>query len=206
MTLGDLLRIALRGYRIILASVVAGALVGILVLAIQQPSYRATAVVQVEAGMPQEASKEALKAAVDYANFRTITYKRLVTTGKVLDKVIDELALTQSADELAEHVTALSALDTSLIEIIVSWPDAQGAAEVANSIARHTVDELSESNGVVSINLVQVSEASAARAPAVPNPALSIGLPVFAALWLSLGWLVARDWFVSRRTESLTSA
>ncbi|GAA3735526.1 hypothetical protein GCM10022239_09460 [Leifsonia bigeumensis] len=161
---------------------------------------------EVKAGMPADASKEALQEAVTYANFRTITYKALVTTGLVLDKVIDELDLSQSADELAEHVTALSALDTTVIEIIVSWPNARGAADVANSIARHTVDELSEFGGAVSIDLVQVSDASAAKAPAVPNPALSLGLAVFAALWLALGWLVARHWFVSRHTGSLESA
>lgn len=205
MTLGYFLRIALRGYRVILATVVAGVLIGIVVLAIQQPSYRATALVHVEAGLPENASKVALDAAVAYAKFRTITYKALVTTGIVLDKVIDELALTDSTDELAEHVVALSELDTTAIEIIVSWPDAQGAAEIANSIARHTVDQFSESNGVVSINLFQVSEASAAEAPTVPNAALSIGLAVFAALWLSLAGLVTHDRFVSRRTEPLDS-
>lgn len=206
MTIGDLLRIAIRGYRTILATVVVGALLGILVLAIQPPSYRATAIVHVKAGMPADASTEALKEAVTYANFRTITYEALATTGLVLDKVIDELSLSQSTDELAGHVTVLSALDTTVLEIIVSWPDAQGAADVANSIARHTIDELSEPDGAVTIELVQVTEASAAKAPAVPNPALSIGLAVFAALWLSLGWLIVRDRFASRRTRPLESA
>lgn len=203
MTLGHFLRIALRGYRVILATVVAAVLIGIVVLAVQQPSYRATSIVQVKAGLPENASREALNAAAAYAKFRTITYKALVTTGVVLDKVIDELALPDSSDDLAEHVVALSALDTTTIEIIVSWPDAQGAAEVANSIARHAVDQFSESNGVVSISLSQVSKATAAEAPAIPNAALSIGLAVFAALWLSLAGLVTHDRFVSRRTEPL---
>lgn len=198
MTLGDLLRIAFRGYRVILATVVVGVLIGFLVLAVQQPSYRATAIVSVDAGLPEQAGEEALDAAVAYAKFRTITYESLMTTRAVLDKVVDELALEGSAEDLAEHVTALSELDTSVIEIIVAWPDAQGAAEIANSIARHAVGEFSESNGVVSIDLVQVSQARAAEAPVVPNIALSIGLAVCTSFWLSLTGLVVRDRFASR--------
>jgi len=57
----------------------------------------------------------------------------------VLQRVIDELGLDTSTDELSGQVGAEIVEQTQLIEITASHSDAETAAAIANSIARQLV-------------------------------------------------------------------
>jgi capsular polysaccharide biosynthesis protein/cellulose biosynthesis protein BcsQ len=67
------------------------------------------------------------------------TFADLATRHVVLQRVIDELGLDTSTDELSGQVGAEIVEQTQLIEITASNSDAETAAAIANSIARQLV-------------------------------------------------------------------
>ena len=192
VSLKDFLRSLQEGRLVVLSLFVVSIAVALFILATQQPSYRASTLVNVEVQLPQKATAEAFEAAIAYANNRTITLEVLVVSDPILDSVIDRLDLGVTARDLSDQVTALSALDTNIIEIRVTWPDAQQSAEIANAIAEQSVRTFSADNEAVAVQLVQVERAEAASAPVVPNPAMTLGLAVFAATLASMAWIVSR--------------
>ena len=204
MTPRAFLSTLVKGYAVVLGTLVVAVAIAIGVLLTQQASYRASAVVEVKVALPGTATPKALAAATTYANYRTVTDKALVTTDRVLDPVISSLDLHIGARALADHVTPISAADTNLIEIRVDWPDAKGSAEIANAIADELIDQSSIDGTAVKVDLVRVTAARAATSPVVPNPAETIGLAVLAALLVSSVWLFVRR--IRRAPSSYTEA
>lgn len=192
VSLRDFFRHLRRSYVAVLVLSISSVAVAAIILATQEPSYRASSLLSVDVGLPQEATPEALQAAITYANSRTATLKALVTSDPILDPVIDRLDLDITARGLAEHVIALSAVDTNLIQIRVTWPNAEDSAAIANAIAAESSAFMSSKNEVVSVTVVQVVKAEPASAPVVPNPPMTFGLAVFAALIASTTWIVVR--------------
>jgi len=109
----------------------------------QTPEYSAqsTVLVSAQAGT----TVQELQQGTNFTQGRVTTYKTLVETPLVLKKVIAELGLLMTPDELAEHIEATSPELTTLIEIAVTYSDAEVAAAIANSAANSlilTVDEV----------------------------------------------------------------
>lgn len=63
------------------------------------------------------------------------TYASIATTRPILNDVIGRLSLTVSSDELAKHVQASAALDSTLLTITTQDPDPAQAAAIANAVA-----------------------------------------------------------------------
>ena len=63
------------------------------------------------------------------------TYSTVATTRPILDAVISQLGLTDTADKLAERVKADAPLDSTLLTITAQAPTPDGAAALANAIA-----------------------------------------------------------------------
>lgn len=71
---------------------------------------------------------------------RTQTYLALVTSGPVLDRVVLELGLDYTRQEMGEEIVEASTINgTQIIEIHVTTGDPQLSADIANSISRNFV-------------------------------------------------------------------
>lgn len=71
---------------------------------------------------------------------RTQTYIALVTSGPVLDRVILELGLEYTREDMVEEIVeAHNISGTQIIEISVTTDDPELSAEIANSLARNFV-------------------------------------------------------------------
>jgi capsular polysaccharide biosynthesis protein len=176
------LRNVVEGYPVVVISVLIGVIAAVAYLLAQPTEYRTSTTVHVDVGLPASAGENALDAADEYENRRTATYKSLVTGERVLGGVIEELDLDVDTTELDAHVDAVAAADTNIIEIRVTWPDADESAEIANAVATHLVDEYATSNPELRIDLEQVRRADAAAAASVPSPVAVVSLSVFAGL------------------------
>ena len=184
--LREILRVLLRGCKIILSAVLICLVAGAAVLAAETPEYRATTRLYVKVAMPQDATEEALAQATRLAQINTITYKELVRTNLVLGPVVDDLDLDISSAQLSSHVTSLAALDTAIIDIIVAWDQPDEAARIANSIATQAITFLSEetSESSPSVELIQAEPAIAPTSKAAPNPAVILGVTGLGGLLL----------------------
>lgn len=105
-----------------------------------QYSARSTVLVSARAGT----TVQELQQSNNFMQGRVTTYTTLVTTPLVLERVIAELGLETTPAELARNIEAISPQLTSLIEIAVTYPDPDLAAEIANSAAESLVVAVDE--------------------------------------------------------------
>lgn len=132
--LRQVIRALLRwGWTIILLAVLGG-LAGYGLASLQTPTYSATTSLLVTTP---------LSSTLIDGGSRAETYRNLVESGPVLDRVILELGLEHDRRELAENITTSVVTNTQLIQITVEDDDAARAADIANSTARNFVNQVS---------------------------------------------------------------
>ena len=193
------MRLLVRQYKIIAVTVIVCLLPAGAAVAFQTPEYRASTLVYVDVEPPSGASFYALNQATRVAQNRTITFKELVATGYILNGVVQKLALDVTADDLASHVTALSALDTSIVEVTVVWSEPTMTARIANAIAAEMISQLPPQGiGPASLTLKQAQPAVVPRSPSAPNTALILGLALLGGLLLGCAIVLIRQGFVRR--------
>ena len=122
------------------------------------------------------------------------SFVQLAGTPVVLDPVIDELGLTVSSQSLAGAVSANSPLNTVIIEVTAVSRNPDRAAAIANSVAKHlsqTVSDLSptSTSGASTVKMNVVSPASAPTHPFSPNKKLQVMTGIFVGL--ALGFVIA---------------
>lgn len=98
------------------------------------------------------------------------TYSEIAVSRGIMDKVIKNLALNYTIEQLQSHVTVTTVKDTEIINIQVVDPDKGLAADIANEIVKvfgeeikniyklqnvSTVDEAEESDAPYNINVVK---------------------------------------------------
>ncbi|QYH34838.1 hypothetical protein FFT87_02115 [Salinibacterium sp. M195] len=187
-----MIRVAMSGLRLIALVVIGAAVVGAGILAITPPRYEATARILVDADLLEDSSVDVAERQIMYSNYRTVTIKTLTTTDLILDPVIEELSLDTTSRELANNVTALSALDTSVVDITVASDDAASSADIANAIGRQVSAGFSKETSRISLSVSVVQEAVAPNARSGPNPVLVLALSAIAGFFLALAFLLAR--------------
>lgn len=158
-------------------------------LATIPPHYEATA--QVYVSQRQAAYAELVAGNGREAEIAAST-ANLISAPIVLEPVIQELGLHETAKRLAERVQAKVVPDTVLIDITASDASASKAAAIANAVAHQAVKVArglspQDSSGRPSITLRQVRAAMAPTTPAMQAllPLLLLGLlggGVFGAL------------------------
>lgn len=120
----------------------------------QTPTYEATTQIMVTSQLSGE--------SVLTENDDTATYETLVTSGPVMDRVILELGLLYTREDLRDMVTASTISGTRIIEIRVTSDDAQESADIANALARNMVTTATDlSTGELERNLDDMTQQAA---------------------------------------------
>lgn len=126
--------------------------------------YQSTTTLYVQ---PQVNSSE-----VDYqgllTNQRMVkTYVQIIKSRKVTEKVIKNLDLNQSYEQLIGNVTIASSDDTQMISISAKSENKHLAASIANTFATTFIEEIKESMDIT--NIVVVDEAVVNDSPVEPT-------------------------------------
>lgn len=103
---------------------------------LQSPSYTATTQMLV--------TTQLTGVSVLAENGRPSTFVNLVTSGPVLDRVILELGLDLTREELKDLIVTKQVSGTQIIEISVVSADPQLAADIANSLSRNLMTSAAE--------------------------------------------------------------
>lgn len=131
--LRQVIRALLRwGWTIVLL-VVLGGLAGYGLASLQTPTYSATTSLLVTT----PTSSTLIEGS------RAETYRNLVESGPVLDRVILELGLEDDREELSDRIETTVVMNTQIIEITAEDDSAERAAEIANATARNFVSQVS---------------------------------------------------------------
>ena len=107
------------------------------------PIYEAQATVLVVAGPQQAGSNTGVALSNDQV---TTTAASLMTEPPILQRVINELKLNTSTDQLARRVTAIPITNAQLVNVTVQDPDAALATRIANTLSSDFVDQVTQQN------------------------------------------------------------
>ncbi|MDD9207708.1 polysaccharide biosynthesis tyrosine autokinase [Georgenia sp. 10Sc9-8] len=171
-----------------------------------EPTYEASSSVFLSLQGGESVSE--LVQGSTYVHNLVRSYSEIATMPIVLEPVAEELDLDISPQVLSRSVTAQAPLDTSIIEITVAAPSAEGSADIANAIAAQlstTAGNLSASEATDSarIRMTTVDSAAAPDDPVSPRIELNLALGILIGLVLSMGYVVVRELLDTQvRTES----
>ncbi len=107
------------------------------------PIYEAQATVLVVAGPQQAGSNTGVALSNDQI---TTTAASLMTEPPILQKVINDLKLTTTTDQLARNVTATPVTNAQLVTVTAKDPNPAVATRIANALSSDFVDQITQQN------------------------------------------------------------
>jgi capsular polysaccharide biosynthesis protein len=143
----DYLRILARSWIVVIGATILSALAVVLVNRYaQDPVYVAST--RLFAAVPGDAQTHAAYEGNRGGTVRIETYAQLATSTIVVQRTIDELGLSEPADELAKRISVTSVPGTLsqfsyplsvVMNVDVSGGDPTGTVDIANALARNLV-------------------------------------------------------------------
>ena len=91
------------------------------------------------------------------------TYSEIIKSRKVLSKVIDNLKLKMSVEELSSHITTSSVEETEIIQITVENEKAKDAKKITDEVADVFSEEIQDIYNLE--NVAIIDKAEEAKAP-----------------------------------------
>ena len=197
MDLKDYYRLILRN--LLLVAVTTG--IGIFAAAgftyVQTPIYQAD--VQLFVSTPSSALDiGALAQGSSFSQQRVISYAQIINGPGTLNPVIQSLHLPYSEQTLAKEVKATAPLNTVLIDVTVSDPNPQRAADIANAIGNQfsaTASSLESSSGSSTVKVSMVKNASTPVKPSSPKKTLNVLLGLILGFGLGIALSILRQIF-----------
>ena len=150
-----------------------------------KPDYSSYTSLVLAKSSDTEESKKATTTDTITTSDLTLNSK-LVSTYNVLKKVINNLNLSETEDQLKKGITVSAVTNTEVIKISVTNSIPEKAKKIANEIAKVFTEEVSE---IYSINNVYVvDEAEIAKAPYNINHIKDILMFALVGLVISIGY------------------
>lgn len=206
MDIHDYLRILRRSWILVVASTLAGLLIGAGLSVLTKPTYSSDT--QLFVALQNSGSVQDLQQGNSFSQARVQSYVKTVTTPVVLQPAIDSLGLDISSNELADSVKASTDLNTVLINISVTNESPIQAAAIAQAVANSLIKavdtlEKPKGNSPSPINLSIITPAEAPTQASAPNTRLNLLLGLLLGLAFGIGASVLRSVLDNRiRTEA----
>jgi capsular exopolysaccharide synthesis family protein len=198
LELRDYLRILHRNWILILALTVLGGAGAFGWSLVQAPSYEASTQLYVSVRSDSSGVSE-LAQGTSFARQAVVSFVDVVDSAIVLDRVIDDLNLKTTAQQLASTIDASSPQNSVIITVKVSNPDAELAASIANSVgsnfAEVVVNQLEKPEGETAslVRVETIEPALVPTSPASPRTPLNVALGIALGIAIGLGVAVLRS-------------
>lgn len=195
MELPEYLMALRRHWLLIMLVALLGGCVGYGVGKMTPPTYTATSSVFVSAR-----SGESTSDLVQGSNFTQNlmqSYAQLATMPLVLEPVIDELKLSESAVTLSNRISVNSPLNTVLISIRASAGEPEEAADIANAVAEELAVQAQQlapkqASGLPAIDMQPVADAVIPKFQSAPNTKLLAATGFAGGLFLGVVYALLR--------------
>ncbi|MEV8241601.1 polysaccharide biosynthesis tyrosine autokinase [Microbacterium testaceum] len=198
MELRDYLRILHRNWILILALTVLGGAGAFGYSLLQTPTYEANTQLYVSVRSDSSGVSE-LAQGTNFARQAVISFVDVVDSAVVLDRVIDDLNLNRTAQQLAGSIDASSPTNSVIISIRVTDTDAETAAAIANSVGSNFADvvvnrlEKPEGEAASLVRVETIAPALVPTSPSSPHIPLNVALGVLIGLALGLAIAILRS-------------
>lgn len=131
-------------------------------------------------------------SALNPANIQTDlqlinTYNVIIKSPAILEKVVEELDLNTSVDQLNGQINVNSEQNSQVVNITVQDPSPQNAVKIANSVASVFQEEIKVLMKVDNVNILAVAQLPDNPTPVKPNPMLNMAIAAVVGLMLGVG-------------------
>lgn len=184
----DYVRIIRRHWRLIVSVTLCAALLGATLALLTPREYEARSQLFIATAGSSDVTE--LVQGGNFTQRQVTTYADIVTAPTVLEPVIADLDLDESASSLASRVSARVARNTVLIDISVVDDDPARAAQIANAVAERFTDVLMELEQVEATGQSPV-RATVIRPASQPTSPANAGLPSYLVVGTILGAVIA---------------
>ncbi|MFJ7467854.1 YveK family protein [Peribacillus frigoritolerans] len=124
-----------------------------------------------------------IRSNIDMIN----TYSVIIKSPAILEKVIDELKLDQSVDQLSEKITINSQENSQVFSLTVQDSNPSKAVEIANTVSETFQKEIKNIMNVDNVSVLAKAEIKENPTPVKPNPLLNIAIAVVVGLMAGIG-------------------
>lgn len=194
----DYLRIFSRGWPALVILTVMGVGGSVGYLLVTPKIYQATSIVYVSTGSAKNAGD--LQQGSNFSQQAAMNYAAITRSPLILDPVIKQLGLNTTASELAKSLNVVAVATTTLFTITASSESPGHAAQLANTVARSAMTEITllekpenpDIPALVKLSQIQTATVPTDASSPATKPTLAFGLIV----GLLLGLVIAILMFV----------
>lgn len=215
MTIEDFLRLLLRNLLLLVAGLVLGAAAGYGLSFTQSTTYSASALGYVSASAQSDENGDPIQQASGNMQFqysKAQSYLPLFNTRAVGQRIVDELGLEASPDEVAGSLQTTLDPNAPIITVEAVAPTAEEASAIANAAVEATAAEAREletggnEDAAVGVQLTNYQNAVVPGAPVSPDREkfLIAGAAFGLLVALGLAWLRDRNDSRLRTADDVT--
>ncbi|MFB5932476.1 YveK family protein [Peribacillus frigoritolerans] len=124
-----------------------------------------------------------IRSNIDMIN----TYSVIIKSPAILEKVIDELELEQSVEQLSQKITINSQENSQVFSLTVQDSNPSQAVEIANTVSETFQKEIKDIMNVDNVSVLSKAEIKENPTPVKPNPVLNIVIAVVVGLMAGIG-------------------
>ncbi|MFB6804691.1 YveK family protein [Peribacillus butanolivorans] len=136
----------------------------------------------------QKQSKNQLDSTQIRSNIDMInTYSVIIKSPAILDKVIDDLELEQSVDQLSQKIMINSQENSQIFSLTVQDSNPSKAVEIANAVSGTFQKEIKDIMNVDNVTILAKAEVKENPTPVKPSPVLNIAIAVVVGLMAGIG-------------------
>ncbi|MEO4053429.1 Wzz/FepE/Etk N-terminal domain-containing protein [Solibacillus sp. CAU 1738] len=115
------------------------------------------------------------------------TYNVIITSSAILNKVIEELELDMTSDQLMKKISVSNENDSKVVNIKVEYPNPEQAVSIANTIAVIFKVEIPPLLSVDNINILSEAKLSENPTPIKPRKLINIATAAIIGLMVGAG-------------------
>jgi capsular polysaccharide biosynthesis protein len=115
------------------------------------------------------------------------TYKKIIKSPFILSKVIEELSLDTTPQQLERQITLSSESDSKVVNILVESENLEAAVNIVNVTAEIFKEEIPKLMNVDNINILSSANLDENMTPIKPNKMLNIAMGVVIGIVIGIG-------------------
>ncbi|MFF2497399.1 YveK family protein [Peribacillus sp. NPDC058075] len=169
---------------IILLTLIATLISGTISYFLLTPVYQSSTQILVN----QKQSENQLDSTQIRSNIDMInTYSVIIKSPAILEKVIDELELDQSVEQLSQKITINSQENSQVFSLTVQDSNPSKAVEIANKVSETFQKEIKDIMNVDNVSVLAKAEIKEYPTPVKPDPLMNIAIAVVVGLMAGIG-------------------
>ncbi|MFJ5759279.1 YveK family protein [Neobacillus sp. NPDC093182] len=178
---------------IILITMTAGLASGVISYFFITPIYQATSQILVNQAKNEQGlyNYNEVQTNLQLIN----TYNVIIKGAPILDKVIAQLDLDMTAEQLKGNITVSSETDSQVVNVSVQNPDPNIAADIANKTVEVFQKEIVNLMSVDNVKIFAPATVAENQAPIKPQPVMNVAIAIVVGLMAAVGLAFLLEYF-----------